>query len=273
MSQKDISVEQRLFELLNTFDKKKDNKAKTLLDEKEAASNDLNINWIDEKDILKRGFLHVTCFCDRHEMIGELLKHSKMDLNARDKGGRTPFIWACASNTAEGAILLLNDARVDINCKDNQGDNGLMRAASHGRIKTIEQILASLRHISKADIKSAIKEAKRQVAKYPDIVSLLEAYHSQRFETLKNLRSKLKLLDYGPVSLFVLVVLLADDYYALKQQEDGQNAVRFFNLVLKLPMDLQMVVCNRLYDLPGDFIRTNLVNLALKFMVTDGILK
>jgi len=105
---------------------------------------------------------------------------------------------------------------------------------------------------------------------YPKIISLLEAYQTQPFETVKKLRSKLQ--EYDSVSIFVLVVLLADDYYSLKLKTDeNHNAIRFFNMMLKLPMDLQMVICNRLFELPKNVIQAKLVNLALKLMLTDGI--
>jgi len=80
--------------------------------------------------------------------------------------------------------------------------------------------------------------------------------------------------------VFVHVILLSDQYYALitnnnyddddeKQAKVGQ----FFQLMLKLPMEMQMVVCNRMFDLPKDIIKSDLINKALRFMVADGILK
>jgi len=269
-----LSFEEKLFYLLTTNDNAKDAEAKAML---KFAPSDFDVNWINENHYAKRSFLHIACQHNRTEMIAELLNHPMINVNLKDAVGWTPFILTCFSNTVKSAILLLNDARVDINCKDKNGVTGLMEAAWQGNLETIEQILASLKHIQNEDIANSINDAKKEICsrkkeQYPKIISLLEAYQTQPFETVKKLRSKLQ--EYDSVSIFVLVVLLADDYYSLKLKTDGNhNAIRFFNMMLKLPMDLQMVICNRLFELPKNVIQAKLVNLALKLMLTDRILK
>jgi len=51
-----------------------------------------------------------------------------------------------------------------------------------------------------------------------------------------------------------------------------ESALRFFIIMQLLPMDLQMVICNRYYDLPGNIIRSSLIDKAVKFMITDRLL-
>jgi len=73
--------------------------------------------------------------------------------------------------------------------------------------------------------------------------------------------------------VFVHVILLSDEYYTLisnNENEKQDKARQFFRLMLKLPMDLQMVVCNRMFDLLKDSIKSQLIDQALKFMVADG---
>jgi len=200
---------------------------------------------------------------------------------------KTPFIFACDNNALESVLILLCDARVDINCSNNGGNTGLMWAAHQGYSGVIEYILASMRHIQSTDITNAIE--KRKSKNKNDTVSLLEAYQANHFETTKNLRSKLIIffhflflfkhfnltfwIEYGPVNVFVHVILLSDEYYTLisnNENEKQDKARQFFRLMLKLPMDLQMVVCNRMFDLPKDSIKSQLIDQALKFMVADG---
>jgi len=89
------------------------------------------------------------------------------------------------------------------------------------------------------------------------------------------------------------VVLLCDGYFSLlaesggnnqlmsegssfgqlNSMENGRKARKFFEIMGKLPMDLQMVICNRIYDLQETIIRPRLVNTALKLMISDGALK
>jgi len=189
-----------------------------------------------------------------------------INLDIKSNYGSTPFIIACRHNTRESVLILLNDARVDINCRDNDGYTGLIWAASYGYIAPIEYILASMRHIQSTNITNAINKAgweNRNV----DVASLLEAYQANPFETVKKLRSKLKWQEYGPVNVFVYVILLSDQYYALiannnydDDDEKQAQARQFFQLMLKLPMEMQMVVCNRMFDLPKDIIKIVFIN-------------
>jgi len=189
-----MSFEEKLFKLVGTNNNAKDAEAKALL---KSAPSDFDVNWINENHYAKRSFLHIACQHNRTEMIAELLNHPMINVNLKDAVGWTPFILTCFSNTVKSAILLLNDARVDINCKDKNGVTGLMEAAWQGNLETIEQILASLKHIQNEDIANSINEAKKEIyswkkEQYPKIISLLEAYQTQPFETVKKLRSKLQ---------------------------------------------------------------------------------
>lgn len=53
--------------------------------------------------------------------------------------------------------------------------------------------------------------------------------------------------------MFAIMVYICDDYLALKpQSEFAENknrvdAIRFFTIASQLPMDLQMVMCNRAF--------------------------
>jgi len=82
-----------------------------------------------------------------------------------------------------------------------------MGAAFYGNAPPVEHMLASLRQIQDGEIEKAIKEATH--GRYCDrkmecaqIVNLLEDYMANPFETVKKLRRRLKLEEYGPVSFF-----------------------------------------------------------------------
>jgi len=107
-------------------------------------------------------------------------------------------LYACANNAVESILILLDDARVNINCCNNSGFTALIYAVEYGFISPIEHILASLRHIQSSDITNTIIEAKKESilfreAAYPNIVKLLKAYQTRPFNTVKDLRNKLKL--------------------------------------------------------------------------------
>jgi len=207
--------------------------------------------------------------------------------------GSTPFIYACSRGAFDSFDRLLFDSRVDMNIPNDLGYSRLMRAAYYGYIQIVEEMLASLREIQ--GVEKAMREAKKgwNPLKCVKIVPLLEEYLVKPFDVKNLLRSKLNSQEYGPVSIFVWVVLLADNYFHLKilnngseinQQNEATNQKpdvtgrladkrRFFTVLIKLPMDMQMMICNRVFDLEKDVIRGNLVDMVLKFMVTDKSLK
>ena len=64
---------------------------------------------------------------------------------------------------------------------------------------------------------------------------------------------------------FALAVLVCDEYLDadMSQETDG-SAHHFFWIVSQLPMDLQMVMCNRLYGLHRDVVTPSMVETSLR---------
>jgi len=284
------SLEEHLYELLYSRDTTDDQAAISLL-ESCLHSPSFDINWTNTKSG-KWTFLHRACCHNRSELVKELLKHPNIDPNQPDEHQNTPFTLACYRNAVESVELLLNDPRVETNSgnfKANRGDSGavmlnsgLILAAKMGCIGVVECMLASLRGVNHVDVENALEEAIR--GGNNEIVTLLKDYQVKRFETVKSLRIKLKLQEYGPVSIFILVVLLCDGYFSFKKssrlitnfldqkrffatkKHKKEDWRKFFNIMLKLPMELQMLVCNRMFGLSRNNVKGRLVNTALKLM-------
>jgi hypothetical protein len=65
--------------------------------------------------------------------------------------------------------------------------------------------------------------------------------------------------------LCALVVLLSDDYYELKQQNnDNHAALRFFQIIKVLPYELQTILVNMVYGDTQKNILSKDFNEALK---------
>jgi len=285
---KPIPVEQRLYHLLSAPGQGQEVEAEALL---LSAPANFDINW-QKKHSYNGGFLHIACLYNRHRLVAALLRHPGGNPNLKDNFDETPFHLTCGGNRdLQSFCLLFDDPRVDINARDKDGWTGLMLAAFEGSASRIEYALASLRWLPEEMILLALEKARLNGK--TEVVELLEAYLAQPFFAMKNLRIKLDLKEYGPVSYFVLVVLLCDGYFSLlaesggnnqlmsegssfgqlNSMENGRKARKFFEIMGKLPMDLQMVICNRIYDLQETIIRPRLVNTALKLMISDGALK
>lgn len=68
--------------------------------------------------------------------------------------------------------------------------------------------------------------------------------------------------------LFALVVFFADGFVALTPRAPAQ-VVRFLRIAHKLPMDLQMVLCNRLFGSPKDNVPSKYSEPGFKLLARD----
>jgi len=71
--------------------------------------------------------------------------------------------------------------------------------------------------------------------------------------------------------LFSLTVLHSDSYLLLKSpaSDDRQitQATRFFKMTSRLPLELQMIVCNRVFRVSRDLISTKDSEPAFRYLV------
>ena len=63
------------------------------------------------------------------------------EVNAKDDGGLTVFIWA-ANQGHTDIVQTLLDRGADVNAKDDHGGTALTRAAGFGHTHTVEILLA-----------------------------------------------------------------------------------------------------------------------------------
>jgi len=60
--------------------------------------------------------------------------------------------------------------------------------------------------------------------------------------------------------LYSFVLLTCDGYLSISAKEKKTNEqVRFFGMVTQLPLELQMIICNRAHYLMTDFITRDLM--------------
>ena len=72
---------------------------------------------------------------------------------------------------------------------------------------------------------------------------------------------------------FATIVYYCDGYLNLVDR--SSKAGRFFSIAKKLPLELQMILCNRLHDMEGDLIPGVMREKSLKFVAKDieGVLR
>lgn len=56
-------------------------------------------------------------------------------------------------------------------------------------------------------------------------------------------------IEVDPVSkVYTSIVLLCDNYFKLRMEDKNNNERRFYTIAKRLPMDLQMLLCHRLFN-------------------------
>jgi hypothetical protein len=103
----------------------------------------------------------------------------------------------------------------------------------------------------------------------PEIISLLESFRDHPGRTRHRVRLELGWADAVAAEVFAPVVFLSDDYFALKRNvaESSNRARRFFAIVRRLPMELQMLIARRAAGSAKDTISGRQVDEALKDLV------
>ena len=201
------------------------------------------VNWKNPQ-MMEWTFLHQACWNGFDSLVSLLLGHPDINVNARDRIGATPFLWACFKGRASCVRLLLPDPRVDINSMDAERKPALWYAAHMGHVEVVKWLLASRRDLNTELLREAVFFARQE--KHPRIVSLLERFRADPAQTRGEIRGELGCLEELAAETFALVLFLSDDL--LRVRERGRNhrgTRRFFNIARRLPMELQMVLCHR----------------------------
>ena len=104
-----------------------------------------NINW-KNKRFGGWTALHAASTYGHDSIVSILLAHPDIDVNLKDRYGRTPFWHACWNGRTSCVRLLLEDQRVKVHEPDNK-QNPLWRAADNAHLDIIKWWIASGREM------------------------------------------------------------------------------------------------------------------------------
>jgi len=225
------------------------------------------------------------CQEGRTSVVELLLRDERIDVNRRFGQKQTPFLAAVGNEHAETVALLLRDYRVEVNSPNSQNCTPLWIASTFGRLPVVQLMLSSDREIdthtkSLSSLTLWDKKTAAQAGRLSGIVekspseteeefqasqqggpkcaALIEAYEEDQDAVCQQLRLLPWLRDRWVGELFALVIFLADHF--LKIVPPTSTAVeahqRFLGMIVRLPIELQMVVCNRVFGSPSDLVLT-----------------
>ena len=193
--------------------------------------------------------LHFACLDSvSSAVIPLLLAHPDINVNMRDKYGCTPFSIACSNGSTSCVREMLKDSRLKVNDPSNDGCAPLWRAAANGHLDVVKWWIASGREMDlgkpgDVDKTDAIGGAKRRGK--IKVVPLLESFKSDATKTRHVMRAELGWCETVAAEMFALVVFVSDGLLQIKDTTLSP-AARFFSIAAQLPLELQMVLCNRL---------------------------
>jgi len=223
----------------------------------------------------------LACQNGHHNVVSLLLASRGIDFKRPMDGGATPFLVACARGHYDVVSLLVGDNRIDINAHDDLLCSPLWMATHNGHLGVVQQILASgvqvntqarslpgsagwrnktaieIARLQGTEPKRGMEDDERythRIQQCPPIVALLEKFEVDPESTRRMLRELPRLRESFAGEVFTLIVFICDDL--LNIRPDPSPVARFFHITVQLPMELQMVLCNRVFGSGKDNVLT-----------------
>lgn len=220
-------------------------------------------------------------------VVRTLLNETRINLEGRLKGLRkfnqtnseqmiykTPeggvLHVACVKGYTRIIAALVEKHKLNVNLVDFEMKTALFHLCQKGDLFPIQLLLMSGRKFNlaqKAGAHTAISMAKLMSKEfllpkdYQAIVELLENFEKDPKATTQILRN-----DYIS-HLFALTVLLTDEYLNIINNSD-LDIIKFFRIMIRLPIELQMVICNRTYWSLNDIVPSNNLEQWFRYLLT-----
>jgi ankyrin repeat protein len=225
----------------------------------------LDIDWTQKESGL--GALHRAAQNGHHEVVRLLLGHPLINVNQKTHhDSETSLLLACDGGHTEAVRVLLADSRVELNLADLERMTPLMCASLEGHLEIVKLLVADGRNLGHEE-----KDKHGDTAvdgaldgKHHEIVSLLMKFCDNPAQTQHIVRMDLGLPGALASGLFALLVFIRKDLLQQKIAIADSNSASSFTIAKKLPTELQMTVCHRVYRSGRDTIPSKDSETSLK---------
>jgi hypothetical protein len=208
---------------------------------------ELNVNWMNELED-RWTALHYASLMGHVEAVSLLLKRGDINVNQQCEGGWTPFFLACWNSKTRVIGVLLKDKRLDCNLADSWGRTPLKAAIESGYLETVKWILTGCT--------PELPQLLSMGIMFLDICQLVKDFETDPELTRLKIRHTIDLPEVLAARVFALMVLISDGYLELSKENDFADDFgvegslkRFLRMAVRLPMELQMVLSNRVFGL------------------------
>jgi hypothetical protein len=217
--------------------------------------------------------LHLACWKGYHEIVSMFLAHPDINVNQKNNSGNTPFLRGCAHGKVEAVKVLLKDSRVDINMADYDECTPLWCASCYEHVEVIKWMivlrgdeldLEKKGKYWKDDKECTAIEVSRDNNR-PEVMSLLERFMVNPVEVRHEIRVELGLVDEDAAELFAMTVFLCDEFLKIEESTLSSETARFFKIATELPLELQMVLCYRVFGSAKENIKSKDSEAAFKY--------
>jgi hypothetical protein len=201
--------------------------------------------------------LHEACHYGRSTVVKKLLdNYPNIRVDIKDQSNRDCFYVACSGGLYYILKLLLNKS-TNVSESKEINTNPLWIAAQHGHLNCIMLLAAC--QLSPWSVEKAIDIAGYN--NYHASVRYLKSYRDNKLIAVFRARSEMNvLMEREATKYFLFIVMLCDDYYKLCYKKGSEKFHKFLSIASKLPMEIQMIICNRAINQEEDFINASITN-------------
>jgi hypothetical protein len=194
--------------------------------------------------------LHSAVRNGHYEVVSLLLTHPDINVNPLDIFNTTPFCWSLPITCPRQCFkVLIEDDRTTFLGSSTMPLSPTITGHIPNPLKFLIEgagpLLAfwilSGRHIDSVDFD---KRALQNMASENTTAALLNEFLEHPTEVRNRLRTQ-RGWAAKAARLFALVVFFCDGFMALKEGAVRGNVAQFFFIAERLPLDLQMLLCNR----------------------------
>ena len=216
---------------------------------KENPHLDINYRFEGGRALVHGPALVEACQYGSAEVVSFLLKQPSIEVNKPEPHGNTALMTACGKGDLDCVRLLMQHPGLVDSRKD--GMTSLEMAVSGGKKDIVRWWIAAGYEIDTRDLRRFLVRAsgdkleiKRLVTDFeadPDLVSQQLSFEFK--------------LPVAAAHLFALVIFATDGYLAAPPALSVQDPLyRFLQMVGRLPMEVQMIVCHRWLGSMGTYI-------------------
>lgn len=238
------------------------------------------------------------------ELAQLLMKCPGIDVNKENTMRRSPLYMLCSEIQNHSSIaLLLDDPRTVVDWTMGSRNNPFWAAWFYNNLEIVEMILSHPMHTvdlvyNKGLLSEEVRKRGKDYAKIASLICEFEVDYEGAKKRLIRKRGPDKDSSQS-AQLFLMVRLSEEGFFTIKKdfhwharridgnikisftqssnpEEKEQDltsfgetliAVKLFGILKKLPVELQMLLCNRCYGLSEKFIKSELILLELRVFV------